>query len=331
MNDWEILGIAPTQDPREIKRAYSRALRIYHPEKDPEGFQRLRAAYERLIAYMPNWGIESLGESQENLDSPRSIQFGKESQEISADDSVNDRANSSQEEMGENSDIPDSFENLNNAWDDFWLRSDQYLSIHSWKIFLSRHELWDLNIKNSFSWQLLSTFETAYHENHLDNIPVQSWLLLDHTFDWHSHELQLSKVLDDDFVDFLMLRIRKAGALYESENYPKVITKCIAVSKPESKFNNAVIYALLILFSGVIRECNNSNNTPPPQAHPTANYRTMEEINSGNGWVENVVRSKESPSQYMDQGAPIADSTNVHHDSDTQSMNNRKFKRRDRE
>ena len=46
MKCWEILGIKPTKDRNAIKEAYMEKLNIYHPEDDPEGFQRLREAYD---------------------------------------------------------------------------------------------------------------------------------------------------------------------------------------------------------------------------------------------------------------------------------------------
>lgn len=50
MDAFEVLGIAFTKDVKEIRRAYSRLLAKYSPETDPEGFQRLRAAYEVALA-----------------------------------------------------------------------------------------------------------------------------------------------------------------------------------------------------------------------------------------------------------------------------------------
>lgn len=44
---WEVLGIEPTQDQQLIRQAYRDLLPGYHPESDPEGFKRLREAYEQ--------------------------------------------------------------------------------------------------------------------------------------------------------------------------------------------------------------------------------------------------------------------------------------------
>lgn len=50
MDCFEILNIDETKDTKEIRKAYSKLLTQYSPETDPEGFQRLREAYEEAIS-----------------------------------------------------------------------------------------------------------------------------------------------------------------------------------------------------------------------------------------------------------------------------------------
>lgn len=51
MNDaFEVLNLAPTLDRGALKRAYFAGLAKHPPHADPEGFRRLRAAYEALTA-----------------------------------------------------------------------------------------------------------------------------------------------------------------------------------------------------------------------------------------------------------------------------------------
>ena len=49
-DDWACLGIAPTDAADAVRRAYRERLKTTGPETDPEGFQRLRAAYEAALA-----------------------------------------------------------------------------------------------------------------------------------------------------------------------------------------------------------------------------------------------------------------------------------------
>lgn len=51
MNDiWEILGIEPTDNKREIRAAYAAKARECHPEEDAEAFAVLNQAYQRALA-----------------------------------------------------------------------------------------------------------------------------------------------------------------------------------------------------------------------------------------------------------------------------------------
>ncbi|EXJ15733.1 J domain-containing protein [Imhoffiella purpurea] len=43
-----VLGVADDADDAQIERAYRQGIKTYPPERDPERFQALRAAYEAL-------------------------------------------------------------------------------------------------------------------------------------------------------------------------------------------------------------------------------------------------------------------------------------------
>ncbi|MBE1159952.1 J domain-containing protein [Dyella acidiphila] len=47
---FELLGLRPDADAASIKRAYAQLLRSTRPDEDPEGFQRLHAAYKTALA-----------------------------------------------------------------------------------------------------------------------------------------------------------------------------------------------------------------------------------------------------------------------------------------
>lgn len=47
-NPYAVLGVAPTATLEEIKQAYFAQVRAHPPERDPEAFKQIRAAYERL-------------------------------------------------------------------------------------------------------------------------------------------------------------------------------------------------------------------------------------------------------------------------------------------
>lgn len=49
MTCWNVLGLTPDADSRTIKRQYAALLKKTRPDEDPEGFQRLREAYEAAL------------------------------------------------------------------------------------------------------------------------------------------------------------------------------------------------------------------------------------------------------------------------------------------
>lgn len=51
VDHWSVLGLEPTRDVSAIRRAYAQKARECYPEEDPEGFLRLREAYQAALAY----------------------------------------------------------------------------------------------------------------------------------------------------------------------------------------------------------------------------------------------------------------------------------------
>lgn len=49
-NPWSVLGLEPTEDLAQVRRAYARLVRLYHPEDHPEKYQEIAQAYQLILS-----------------------------------------------------------------------------------------------------------------------------------------------------------------------------------------------------------------------------------------------------------------------------------------
>lgn len=63
MSCWNVLGLSPDADTRTIKRQYAALLKNTRPDEDPQGFQRLREAYEAAL----DWSQRACEEDDQDV------------------------------------------------------------------------------------------------------------------------------------------------------------------------------------------------------------------------------------------------------------------------
>lgn len=122
MNEWSVLGIDPTRDESEIRRAYVKQLKQHRPDRDPEGYQRLREAWELAKQYAASAprkldGFGYLIQSEETDLTP-DLQDDGVALSGNGDDVRRDGAANSDEDLGAHSAdrilLPEDIENLPN-------------------------------------------------------------------------------------------------------------------------------------------------------------------------------------------------------------------------
>ncbi|QWP75806.1 hypothetical protein J5226_19675 [Lysobacter sp. K5869] len=70
MSAFARLGLAPTRDEREIKRAYARELKRCRPDEDPQGFQALNEAYAECLRLAQGAGSDEALKVQISREQP---------------------------------------------------------------------------------------------------------------------------------------------------------------------------------------------------------------------------------------------------------------------
>lgn len=198
MTKWDILGIEPTLQTSEIKRAYAKMLKLNHPEDDPAGFQQLRAAYESALQEV------QIRQADDKTSTVSLTDIGgkdKDSLGLTPSQLASPKANG----MNLSAEtIADRFmSEVEKIYNDLFTRIDK----KRWQQLLDSEPVWQLDVKQILNQKMLAFLMEHYR------LPRPIWVLLNEYFFWTGKEPELIDHYPKNFINFLMYQIRQSWEL----------------------------------------------------------------------------------------------------------------------
>jgi hypothetical protein len=207
MNYWDILGIPLTSDAAVIKRAYAKKIKIFHPEDDPKGFQRLREAYENALQQAKF--IESHNNAERELQ-PAQEEVYEEPLYIKPKEALAGK--------GEIicSDI--LVEQFMNKVEDIYYSMMWRSDAEYWKKLLADESYWNLELKQKLSYRILKFLSEQFELSGFGLTPAV-WKLLNEHFFWEEQEKELYHFFSAEFIEHIMERVRYEKKVREQHDF----------------------------------------------------------------------------------------------------------------
>ena len=221
MSCWSILEIDPTAEVSTIKKAYAKKLKIYHPEDDPEGYQRLREAYDYALKYAkskPQITVEKREAALEENSTlePKEIIFPEENifknreveNNIPVDNSIDlPRGNIFEDCLNEIEKPEDPIEGFFKRLNQIYSNFQERIEIKNWEVALNNKIMWNLNLMDSINNGMITFLMDHYH------LPKNIWRLLNDNFHWDEQEEHLKACFPSNFIDYLYKQIGNTRGL----------------------------------------------------------------------------------------------------------------------
>ncbi|HFK1517512.1 TPA: tetratricopeptide repeat protein [Bacillus cereus] len=187
MSIWNTLEIEPTDDISVIKKAYAKLLKIHHPEDDPEGYQRLREAFDEAV------------KSAKNMKNKLSIQIDEmnaSDRELVFSPWTDSDAEIATTTIAEHP-VYTFMESVEMLYDNFFARIEQ----GNWEEILRSDVIWDVQYAAALQDQLIEFFLYHYH------FPHSIWELIDQVFRFSEQRNDLVNEYGENTIQFLLERI----------------------------------------------------------------------------------------------------------------------------
>lgn len=199
-----MLEIRPTVDQKIIKLAYAKKLHRHHPEDDPEGFKRLRKAYEEALKTSKTFEVsEKIKEAVDQFSSKSSADES-ETQTNHSDTMEKTEESSSTQQKEMLIDVQKVAESIMEQvaaiYADFNKRQDPKL----WMGLLSSDALWNIEVKQRLAFWI---FQFVSKHPFLSNEVYQ--LIAKH-FSWFDNHSALSEAFGGELSDSVLRRIHQA-------------------------------------------------------------------------------------------------------------------------
>jgi len=184
MDVWQVLGIAPSTDISVLKAAYAAQLKKHRPDRDPEGYQRVREAYELALEWRD---IQNLDPDNRQLTNLLPVE---ERDRDSTVEQVDVR--SSERSMEEDAFLQKVFDRAQHLLE----RPSALGNREQWEFLLSDPRLDSFDVRERLSRPLFD-LSAIYCQEHLERLRSDrnaAGVLRDLSvrFDWSSRELEFS-------------------------------------------------------------------------------------------------------------------------------------------
>ncbi|GGA05001.1 hypothetical protein GCM10008018_58690 [Paenibacillus marchantiophytorum] len=234
MTWWSLLGISPTDDESVIKKAYAQKLKIFHPEEDPEGYQKLREAYDRAIKY-------AKAQRKKQMDVPAGLDILIPEPVLESDDREREQEADREPLLDERippppkvhlqdtiiNPAPSMAMQINDFMGQFQALYQHFFSridSEKWTLLLSSDVLWQVGYKQQLNDRVMQFLQTHHH------FPKDVWQLLESNFRWREEKEYLLRRFPEQLITYIFKQLDQLWELryshfkaYEGVDYDRFV------------------------------------------------------------------------------------------------------------